>query len=65
MKVLGRGTKLAKINLKDAYRIVPVHPDDHHLLGVEWEQQTYTDRALPFGLRFAQKIISTIADFIA
>jgi hypothetical protein len=30
---LGRGARLAKIDLKDAYWIVPVHPDDYHLLG--------------------------------
>ena len=31
---LGPGTQLVKMDLKDAYRIVPVHPDDHHLLGI-------------------------------
>ena len=34
---LGRGSKLVKLDIKDAYRIVPVHPDDYHLLGVKWE----------------------------
>ena len=27
--LLGPGTQLAKLDIKDAYRIVPVHPDDH------------------------------------
>lgn len=29
---LGQGTWLININLKNTYRVVPVHPDDHHLL---------------------------------
>ena len=48
---LGRFTKLMKIDVKDAYRIVPVHPDDHLLLGIRWMEAIYVDRALPFGLR--------------
>ena len=31
---LGLGTQLVKMDLKEAYRIVPVHPDDQHLLGI-------------------------------
>ena len=31
---LGEGSLLAKLDLKDAYRIVPVHPDDRPLLGM-------------------------------
>ena len=30
---LGQGTQLVKMDLKDAYRFIPVHPQDHHLLG--------------------------------
>ena len=32
---LGRGTLLAKFDLKSAYRITPVHPND--LLGMQWQ----------------------------
>ena len=61
----GRGAELVKIDLKNAYRIIPVHPEDHHLLGISWEGSTYIDRALPFGLRSAPKIFSAVADMIA
>ena len=27
----------------DTYRIVPVHPEDRHLLGVQWEGQVLVD----------------------
>ena len=54
-----------KLDIKDAYRIVPVHLDDYHLLGIKWKGSTYVDRALPFGLRSAPKIFNAIADVIA
>ena len=44
--------------LKDAYRIVPIRPQDHLLLAITWEGRTYVDHALPFGLRSPLKIIS-------
>ena len=34
--LLGRGTLLAKFDAESAYRIIPVHPNDHYLLGMQW-----------------------------
>lgn len=62
---LGPGALLVKMDLKDAYRIVPVHPDDHHLLGITWQGLVYVDRALPFGLRSAPIIFTAVADALA
>ena len=59
---LGAGCLLAKLDLKQAYRLVPVHPCDWHLLGMQWPGQVYLDTALPFGLRSAPKIFSALAD---
>ena len=47
---LGRNTRLIKLDIKDTYRIVPVHPEDYPLLGITWKNKIYVDRALPFGL---------------
>ena len=33
----GRGCFLVKADIKEAYRMVPVLPQDQHLLGVKWE----------------------------
>ena len=60
-----RGTQLVKLDIKDAYRIVPIHSSNYHLLGIEWRGFTYIDRALPFGLRSAPKIFNAVADSIA
>ena len=34
---------LAKVDIRSAYRIVPVHPEDRLLLGMMWEQAFYVD----------------------
>ena len=62
---LGKGTHLGKVDLKQAYRQIPVHQRDHHLLGIMWDQRVYVDRALPFGLRSAPNIFSAVLDMIA
>ena len=31
---LGRGTLIAKVDIKTAYRLVPIHPEDRLLLGI-------------------------------
>ena len=56
---------MVKLDLKDAYRIIPIHPADYPLLGIRWHGRIYIDRALPFGLRSAPKIFSAVADVIA
>ena len=57
-----KGCLLAKLDLKEAYRAVPVHPSDQGLLAVAWNGTTYLDRALPFGLRSAPKLFSALTD---
>jgi hypothetical protein len=59
---LGEGCLLAKLDLKEAYRAVPVHPSDQRLLAVSWQGTPYLDRALPFGLRSAPKLFSALTD---
>ena len=38
---LGPGTLMAKLDLKSAYRLVLVHPDDCILLGISWKDSIY------------------------
>ena len=58
----GPGTILAKTDVKSAFRIVPVHPSDRWLLGLQWNNKIYIDTVLPFGLRSAPKIFNAVAD---
>ncbi len=57
----GCGALMGKVDIKSAYRIIPVHPSDCHLLGMVW-QGGYVDLALPFGLRSAPGIFNSVAD---
>ena len=58
----GKGCLLAKVDIEDAFRNLPVHPHDRHLLGMAWENQLFVDTVLPFGLRSVPKIFNSIAD---
>ncbi len=58
----GRGSLLAKVDVKSAYRMLPIHPDDRWLLGMRWEGNLFVETALPFGLRSAPKIFTAVAD---
>ena len=57
---LGRVALLAKMDLKQAYRNIPVLPEDRLLLGMCWEGKVYMDTALPFGLRSAPLIFTRL-----
>ena len=61
---LGKESLLAKVDIKSAYRIVPVHPEDRPLLGMEWKGALYVDTCLPFGLRSAPRIFTALADML-
>ena len=64
IRALGQHTLLIKVDLKSAYRMVPIHSADHHLFGIRWNGMVYVDQALPFGLRSAPKLFSAVADAI-
>ncbi len=49
--VLGRGARMAKADIKQAYRNIPIHPEDRGLLGMQWQGEVLVDGCLPFGLR--------------
>jgi len=61
---LGQGSLLAKADIKEAFRIVPIHPSDRLLLGMQWGDQLYLDTVLPFVLRSAPLIFTAVADAI-
>ena len=58
----GKGCFMAKIDIKHAFRLCPVHPDDWHYLGYFWLGRWYFDIRLPFGSRSSPFIFNTFAD---
>ena len=61
---LGTGTLMAKLDIKSAYRNIPVHPHDRPLLCTQWKDTIYLDTRLPFGLRSAPKLFTAIANTV-
>ena len=60
----GQGTLLANFDVKSAYWNIPVHPEDRYLLGMKWQGNYFIDMGLPFGLRSAPFIFSSVADLL-
>ena len=56
---------LAKIDIQSAFRLIPVHPTDRHLLAMQWDNYIFIDTCLPFGLRSAPKLFNVMADLLA
>lgn len=49
IKELGQGCYLAKTDIKNAFRIIPISPNDYGLLGMKWRGSFYYDRCMPIG----------------
>ena len=56
---------LAKIDVRHAFRLLPVHPADRHLLAMSWKVDLFIDTCLPFGLRSAPKLFNVLADLLS
>ena len=41
IKKLGPGCTLAETDVRSAFRMIPVHPKDYHLLGMQWRGKYY------------------------
>ena len=54
MHYLGPGALLAKIDIQNACRLVPIHPADCRFLGVSWQGSVYVDCQLPLTLPLHQ-----------
>ena len=61
VSALGKGTLMAKIYLRNAFRLILVQPEDWNL---QWRNQFYITTCLPFSLRSAPFLFSQLADVI-
>ena len=59
---LGKGALLTTMDVKQAYRMVPVHPQDRRM---RWADKVFVDKTLPFGLRSTPLMFSALADALA
>ena len=68
IKDIGDNAFCCKTDIRSAFRILPVSPNDYELLGFYWEDKYYFDKCLPMGCRTSCKIFeefSTAIEWIA
>ena len=61
---LGPSAFMAKADIKHAFRLCPVKPNEWHLLGYQWNGDFYYDMVLPFGSRSSPFIFNSFADLL-
>ena len=49
VKKYGKGSLIAKTDIEEAFRLIPVHPSNYHLLGFNFDGSYYFDKCLPMG----------------
>ena len=49
VKENGYNCLMAKADIEEAFRQIPINPMDRHLLGLSWNNHFYFDACLPFG----------------
>ena len=65
VRSLGHGCHMAKVDIRHAFRLCPVRPQDYRLLGMFWQGSYYVDTRLPFGCRSSPFIFNSFADALA
>lgn len=61
IKQFGPHALMAKMDIKDGFRNIPIHPRDYHLLGFRWEDKFYFDKCLPMGASSSCQIFEKLS----
>ena len=64
VRLKGQGCFMSKLDIKHAFRLMPVHPSQWHLLCYTFGDSWYVDLVLPFGLRSSPAIFCQFADLV-
>ena len=60
IKEVGSGAHMAKTDIKSAFRIVPIHPEDFHLLGMKLDGLYFYDTTLPMSCAIFEAFSSVV-----
>lgn len=60
----GANCYLFKMDIKSAFRLLPIHPDDFELLGFSFKEKIYYDKALPFGCSISPSLFEKFSTFL-
>ena len=58
----GPGCFLAKSDISDAFRLLPLHPSQYHLMGFQFKGKFYYDKCLPMGCAASCKKFEEFSD---
>ena len=61
IKATGPGCFLAKTDIKNAFRIIPIRSQDHGLLVIRWKGLYYYDRCMPMGCSSSCRTFETLS----
>lgn len=64
IQALGKNCELFKMDIKSAFRLLPVMPKDFDQLGFKFEDMYYFDKCLPFGCAISCNLFNRFADFL-
>jgi hypothetical protein len=62
LRTLGKNAYMAKSDISDAYRLIPLKESEYHMLGMQWNGATYFDRCLPQGCSSSSQIFTAFSD---
>ena len=60
---LGKKAELGVIDIKSAFRLLRVHPDDFELLGIKIDGEYYIDKCLLMGCSISYKMFYQFSTF--
>ncbi|XP_053395182.1 uncharacterized protein LOC123542500 isoform X1 [Mercenaria mercenaria] len=64
VKTIGPGALLSKIDVQNAFKIIPIAPHNHFLLGFCIDNKYYYDKTLPMGLSFSCSLFEQFSSAI-
>ena len=61
---LGSGAHLIKVDIQSAFRLLPLHPQDFNLTGMQHKGLYFVDKALPFGCSISCALFEKFSTFL-
>ncbi len=64
VRKLGKNCFLAKSDISEAFRLLPLNPSQYHLMGFTWRNNYYFDKCLPMGCSSSCRLFESFSDSI-
>ncbi|KAK3084124.1 hypothetical protein FSP39_008557 [Pinctada imbricata] len=64
LRNVGRCAIIARLDIKSAFRLIPINPSDFELLGFKISDYFFVDKCLPFGCSISCNLFEKFANFL-